>query len=78
VTIRVGPLALNEQKAPYVAHATWIKRFLLQNGVQKTFTVTIAPPVAVQVHASSTFQLSNYGGTDPRMLGAQVGFSFKP
>ena len=76
VTVRVGPLALNEQKAPYVAHASWVKRFLVQNCKEKTFTVTIAPPLAVQVHASSTVRPIDYGATDPRMLGAQVGFSF--
>jgi hypothetical protein len=78
VTIRVGPVALNEQKAPYVAHASWVRQFLLHNGAQKTFTVKIAPPVAVQVHASSTVRPTDYGASDPRLLGAQVGFAFKP
>ena len=78
VTVQVGPVALNEQKAPYVAHARWVKRFLLANCSQKVLTVRIAPPVAVHVHSSSTFRLLDYGGTDPRLLGATVGFSFKP
>jgi hypothetical protein len=74
----VGPLALNEQKAPYVAHAGWTKHFLLKNCTVQTFRVTVAPPLAVHVHASSTVRPTDYGATDPRPLGAQVGFSFKP
>jgi hypothetical protein len=78
VTVQVGPLALNEQKAPYVAHAGWTKHFLLKNCTVQTFRVTVAPPLAVHVHASSTVRPTDYGATDPRPLGAQVGFSFKP
>jgi hypothetical protein len=78
VTVGVGSLALNEQQAPYVARATWVKRFLLPNCQEKTFTVTIAPPLAVHVHSSSTVRPIDYGATDPRWLGAQVGFSFTP
>jgi len=76
VTVRVGPLALNEQHAPSVAHATWVKRFLLSNCQVRHFTVTIAPPLAVQVHASPTVRPTDYGASDNRELGAEVGFSF--
>lgn len=76
VVVRVGPLALNEQHAPTVTHASWVERFALSNCQQKTFTVTIAPPLAVQVHASPTVRPSDYGASESRELGAQVGFSF--
>jgi len=76
ITVRVGPLALNEQHAPSVAHATWVKRFLLPNCQVRRFTVTIAPPLAVQVHADPTVRPSDYGSSESRELGAQVGFSF--
>ena len=76
VTVRVGPLALNEQHAPSVARPTWIKRFALPNCSQRTFTLSIAPPLAVQVHADPTVRPSDYGVTESRELGAQVGFSF--
>jgi hypothetical protein len=76
VTIRVGPLALNEQHAPSVAHATWVKHFLLANCQVRQFTVTIAPPLAVQVHADPTVRPSDYGASESRELGARVGFSF--
>lgn len=77
VTLKVGPLALNEQRAPSVAHATKTLRFFLPNCVQKSFTVAIAPPLAVQVHAAPTVQPTDYGASDNRELGAQVGFSFQ-
>jgi hypothetical protein len=76
VTVRVGPLVLNEQHAPAVSRATWSKAFALPNCAQRTFTVTIAPPLAVQVHADPTVRPSDYGATESRDLGAQVGFSF--
>jgi hypothetical protein len=76
VTLRVGPLALNEQHAPSVSHATWTKTFLLPNCGVRHFTVTIAPPLAVQVRADPTVRPTDYGGSDNRDLGAQVGFSF--
>jgi hypothetical protein len=75
-TVRVGPLALNEQKAPYVAHASWVKSFAVPNCANKTFTVTIAPPFAVHVHVSPTVRPSDYGSSEQRVLGAQVAFSF--
>jgi hypothetical protein len=76
VTVRVGPLALNEQHAPSVARATWVRRFLLPNCGVRQFAVTIAPPLAVHVHASPTVRPTEYGASDNRDLGAQVGFSF--
>lgn len=76
VTVRVGPLALNEQHAPSVGHATWIRAFALANCSERTFTLTMTPPLAVQVHADPTVKPSDYGVSESRELGAQVGFSF--
>jgi hypothetical protein len=76
VTVRVGPLALNEQHAPSVAHATWTRKFPLQNCGVRHFTVAIAPPLAVEVHADPTVRPTDYGASDNRFLGAQVAFSF--
>ena len=76
VVVRVGPLALNEQRAPTVARATHVERYVLANCGTRTLTFTIAPPLAVQVTASPTVQPTQYGGSDNRELGAQVGFSF--
>jgi hypothetical protein len=78
VTVTVGPVALSEQRAPYVAHAVRTSHFLLPNCGSKTIRLTAAPPVAVQVHASPTVRPSDYGSSDSRELGAHVSFSFSP
>jgi hypothetical protein len=76
VTLQVGPLALNEQRAPTISHATTVERFLLPNCKTRRFTITIAPPVAVHVQATPTIRPTDYNIGDSRNLGVQVGFSF--
>jgi hypothetical protein len=78
VVVRVGPVALDQQRAPVVAHAARTVRFVLPNCSQKAISLIVAPPVAVQVTASPTFSPLDYGHGDSRHLGAQVGFSFSP
>jgi hypothetical protein len=78
VTLHVGPIALNEQRAPTILHATTVKRFLLPNCKTRRFTITIAPPVAVHAQATPTIRPSDYDIGDSRELGVQVGFSFSP
>jgi hypothetical protein len=77
VTLKVGPVALNSQRAPIVAHATQVKRFVLANCTHRPVRMTVTPPVAVMVHAEPTVRLSDYGGSDARDLGVQVSFSFR-
>jgi hypothetical protein len=77
-TVRIGPLELNEQHAPRVARAAKTVRFALPNCGHREITLRIAPPVAVQVHVSPTIRPSDYGASDNRELGAQVGFKFTP
>jgi len=78
VRLRVGPLALNEQRAPYIPHATHVERFLLPNCAARHFRYTVTPPVAVEVTASPTVRPTDYNIGDSRDLGANVGFSFTP
>ncbi len=78
VVVRVGPVALDQQRAPIVAHAQRTVRFVLPNCSQKAISLTVTPPVAVQVTASPTFSPLDYGHGDNRHLGVQVGFAFKP
>lgn len=78
VVVRVGPLELNEQKAPTVSRTTARERFVLPNCGTRTFEVRATPPLAVVVTASPTVRPTEYGGSDQRHLGAQVGFSFTP
>jgi hypothetical protein len=77
-TVRIGPLQLNEQHAPRVARAAKTIRFKLPNCGRREITLRIAPPVAEQVHVSPTIRPSDYGASDNRELGAQVGFKFTP
>jgi len=78
VDVRIGPVALDEQRAPYLAHATFHRRFRLPNCTLATTRLRVTPPFAVQVVADPTVRPSDYGASDPRELGAQVGFSFRP
>jgi hypothetical protein len=78
VTVQIGPAALDEQHAPYVARAQKTERFTLPNCTSRSISVTATPPVAVQVSAFPTFVPRHYGIGDDRNLGAQVGFSFSP
>jgi hypothetical protein len=76
VMLHVGPLALNEQRAPTIPHPTTVKRFLLPNCKTKRFTILIAPPVAVHVQATPTIRPTDYNIGDSRNLGVMVGFTF--
>jgi hypothetical protein len=78
ITLRVGPLELNEQRAPIVPRPTHIEQFVLPNCRSRTIHVAATPPVAVVVTANPTVRPSDYGISDSRDLGAQVGFSFTP
>jgi len=76
VVIRVGPLRLNEQRAPYVRHAAYTRRLLVPNCHQRELTFSVVPPVAVEVSATPVVLPTDYNIGDSRYLGVQVGFSF--
>jgi hypothetical protein len=78
ITLRIGPVALNEQRAPIVVRPTHVKRFVLANCTSRTVRVAAVPPIAVEVTADPTVRPSDYGGSDTRDLGARVAFSFTP
>lgn len=78
VTIRVGPLQLNEQNAPVVLQPTDIRRLVVPNCLSKELTFRIAPPVAVELTATPLVHPLDYNVGDSRYLGAQVGFAFTP
>jgi hypothetical protein len=78
VVVRIGPVALDEQRAPHVVRPATVRRFHVANcGLVKT-RVHVQPPVAVEVVASPTLRPSDYGASESRELGAQVGFAFTP
>ena len=78
ITLRIGPVAFNQQRAPMVASPTHIERFVLANCTSRTIRVAAVPPVAVVVTADPTVRPSDYGASDSRELGARVAFSFTP
>ena len=78
MTVRIGPVALNEQGAPVVEQPTHVVHVAFPNGSGHTFRFRAKGPVAVQVGETPTFQPSTWGGTDPRWLGVTVGFQFTP
>jgi hypothetical protein len=76
VVIKVGPLRLNEQRAPYVRHASYTRRVVVPNCHQRELTFSVVPPVAVEVSATPVVYPIDYNIGDNRYLGVQVGFSF--
>ncbi|MGN6799896.1 MAG: hypothetical protein ACTHKS_17270 [Gaiellaceae bacterium] len=78
IQVRIGPVALNEQKAPFVSHPVAVRKLVVPNCQTRTITFTIAPPFAVQVSATPLVHPVDYNIGDNRYLGAQVGVSFTP
>jgi len=78
VTLRFGPVALNSQRAPKVAHATVVRHVLLHSCEQIPIRLRTKAPVAVTVHVAKLVRATDYGISDSRLLGAQFGGSFKP
>jgi len=76
VVVKVGPLRLNEQRAPYVRHASSVRRLVVPNCEQRELTFSVVPPVAVEVSATPLVLPTDYNIGDSRYLGVQVGFSF--
>jgi hypothetical protein len=50
----------------------------VHSGLQRVFSIpTPKPPFRIEVSISPTFSPSDYGGSDRRQFGAQVGFDFR-
>jgi hypothetical protein len=78
VVVRIGPVALSEQRAPTVKQPTLVKRFHLTDCSARNFVVSARPPVAVQVHVEPLALGTDYGLSDNRLFGARAGFAFVP
>jgi hypothetical protein len=78
VTVRIGPVALNSQRAPTVARPTNVRHVLLHSCQQKPIRLRVTAPVAATVHVASLVRATDYGLSDSRLLGAQFGGSFTP
>lgn len=75
-TVRVGPVALNSQRSPVVGHTVALRSVTVPNCGEEKLTFRVAPPVAVHVHETPLVVPADYGLSDARSLGGQVGFSF--
>jgi hypothetical protein len=78
ITVRVGPVALNEQGAPVIRHATWTVRRILHSCQDIPLTFHTTAPVVVDVHVGRLVRPSDYGVSDSRLLGAVMSGSFTP
>jgi hypothetical protein len=78
VTIRIGPVALNSQRAPEVERATIVRHELLHSCQEIPIRLRTTAPVAVTVHVAKLVRATDYGIGDSRLLGAQFSGSFTP
>jgi hypothetical protein len=77
VLIRVGRLVRGEDKQPHLGRVTAVRRWRVAAGAERQFVIpTPAPPFRVEVDVAPTFSPADYGASDRRQLGAQVGFGF--
>jgi hypothetical protein len=78
VTIRIGPVALNSQRAPVVLRPTLVRHVLLHSCQQTVTRLRTTAPVAATVHVAKLVRATDYGIGDSRLLGAQFAGSFAP
>lgn len=79
-TVLVGPLTLDANNNATIRKIAARRRFVVPTCLDKPSTKTlhfqVAPPFDVQVHIDHTVRPTDYGQSDARQLGAQVGFGF--
>jgi hypothetical protein len=78
ITVRIGPVALNSQRAPVVLRPTTVRHGLLRACHHIPIRVRTTAPVAVAVHVAKLERATDYGIGDSRLLGAQFNASFIP
>ena len=81
VTIRLGTLVVGEDKQPAIGRVTAVRRWTVDSGKQRTFSIpTPPPPFRVEVSIDPTFVPAKLdpSKSDVRELGAVVGYGFVP
>ena len=79
VLIRVGTLVKGADKQPHIGKVTAIRRGTIHSLSRQAWVIPApAPPFRVEVTIRPTFSPSDYGESDRRELGAQVGYLFIP
>jgi hypothetical protein len=78
VVIRLGKLIRGSDRQPHLGRILAVRRWVVHSGLQRVFSIpTPKPPFRIEVSISPTFSPSDYGGSDRRQFGAQVGFDFR-
>jgi hypothetical protein len=79
VVVKIGKLVEGKDKEPHIGRLTDTQRATLRIGTARRFVLkTPPPPFRVEVRVSPTYAPLNFGGSDQRQLGGQVGFEFSP
>lgn len=79
VTIKVGRLVIGPDHQPAIGTMTATRTWIVHSGIERRFLIpTPPPPIRVEITVSPTFSPHDYGASDPRGLGAQVGYAFVP
>jgi hypothetical protein len=77
VVIRLGRLVKGADRQPQLGRVLAVRRWAVPAGGRRVFAIpTPGPPFRVEVEISPTFSPSDYGESDRRLLGAQVGFKY--
>ena len=74
--VRIGPVALNQQRAPIVTHPAYVRRLHVADCSINHIVVTVRPPVAVEIHVSPLQLGTDWDIPDSRLFGAQIGATF--
>jgi hypothetical protein len=77
VVIRLGRLIRGQDKQPHLGAVRATRTWTVAAGYARTVVIPSGrPPFRVEVSISPTYSPADYGASDRRALGAQVGFSF--
>jgi hypothetical protein len=78
VTVRVGPPALNQQRAAVVRRPTFVRHVLVHSCEAVPLEFPVRPPVAVRVHVGKLVRPADYGASESRELGVQFSATVTP
>ena len=77
VRVTIGKLVEGADKQPDIGHVTDVQRWTLRIGSARRFVLpSPPPPFRVEVRIAPTYSPLNFGGSDQRLLGGQVGYGF--
>ena len=73
----IGKLVEGADQQPHIGRVTGVQRWTLRIGSARRFVLpTPRPPFRVEVRIAPTYAPLHFGGSDQRILGGQVGYSF--